>query len=135
VLAGARPVWSLPEPACVLLKTYGASIFLGTPFLIGLVSAFVASRMEDKTRRKRSASGSSALLATGGTLMLLAMEGALCLVMAVPICVADRGARFVRRTSARRARAALVSRISRSCALVSLAVSSMRPCPRRAGAS
>ena len=50
----------------MLLKTYGASIFLGTPFLIGLVSAFVASRMEDKTRGEAIGIGQLALLATGG---------------------------------------------------------------------
>ena len=69
----------------VLLRTYGGSIFLGTPFLIGLVSAFVANRMEDKTRREAITIGQLALLATGGTLILFAIEGALCLVMAVPI--------------------------------------------------
>ena len=67
--------------------------------------------------------GQLALLAIGGTMILFAIEGAVCLVMAVPIAVADRDASgSLRRTSARPAPPAdVASRISRSCfGLVSL---------------
>ena len=56
-------------------KTYGVSIFLGSPFLIGLVSAFVASRMEDKTRGEAIRIGQLALVATGGALILCRGRG------------------------------------------------------------
>jgi hypothetical protein len=85
VLSGAVSGLIAAAAGVVFLRTYGASIFLGTPFVIGLVAAFVASRMEDRTRAEAITIGQVALLATGGTLILFAIEGAVCLLMAVPI--------------------------------------------------
>jgi hypothetical protein len=85
VLAGALTGLVAAGAGVVLLRTYGGSIFLGTPFLIGLVSAFVANRIEPKTRSETIGIGQLALLATGGTLMLLSIEGIVCLLMALPL--------------------------------------------------
>ena len=121
-LAGAVTGLTAAAAGVLLLKAYGASIFLGTPFLIGLVSAFVASRMEDKTRAAEAITiGQVALLATGGTLILFAMEGALCLVMAVPIAspIAALGS-FVGHLLAERGRPSSFSHLTLLFALVSL---------------
>lgn len=67
------------------LRTYGGSVFLGLPFVIGLVSALVANRIEPRTRRETVMIGQAALAVIGGALLLFAIEGAICLAMAVPI--------------------------------------------------
>jgi hypothetical protein len=85
VLAGAVTGLVAAGVGVVALRTYGGSVFLGTPFVIGLVGAFVANRLDEKTRSESIVIGQVALLATGGTLMLLALEGMVCLVMALPV--------------------------------------------------
>lgn len=69
----------------MLLRSYGGTVFLGTPFLIGLVSAVVSNRAEDRTAKETMIIGQLALLATGGALLFFALEGAVCLAMAIPI--------------------------------------------------
>ena len=67
------------------VRSYGASLFLGVPFVAGLISAFVANHIAPRTTRDTILIGQAALLAIGGVILLLAIEGAICLVMAVPI--------------------------------------------------
>jgi hypothetical protein len=132
VVAGAVSGLVAGGAGVMLLRTYGASIFLGTPFLIGLVSAFVASRMEDRTRAEAITIGQLALLATGGTLILFAIEGALCLVMAVPIAspIALLGS-FVGHLLAERRRPTSFSHLTILFGLVSLggAIDAAMPAP------
>ena len=64
------------------VRQYGSALFIGAPFLLGVTSGFVFNR-----RSLQSASatlGVAALSVTlaGGALLLLALEGALCLAMA-----------------------------------------------------
>jgi hypothetical protein len=60
-------------------------VFLGTPFLIGLVSAVASNRTEPHTSNETIVIGQLALLVTGGALVFFAIEGALCLAMAILI--------------------------------------------------
>jgi hypothetical protein len=87
ILSGAFAGVATILTGVVVLSTYGGTLFLLTPFLIGAVSAFVANRTY---RRERSASiliGLGALGLIGGTLLLFALEGAICIAMAVPLAV------------------------------------------------
>jgi Polyketide cyclase / dehydrase and lipid transport len=121
VLAGALTGLLAAGVGVVLLNTYGASIFLGTPFLIGLVSGFVANRIEDKTRGETIGVGQLALLAAGGTMILLAFEGIICLMMALPIAspLAMLGS-FVGHLLAERRRPSSLSHLTILFGLVSL---------------
>jgi hypothetical protein len=95
VRAGASAQWGVVSGvatgiagivvAVLGLRTYGGSVFLGLPFAIGLVSAVVANRIEPRTRRETVMIGLAALAVVGGALLLFALEGAICLAMAVPI--------------------------------------------------
>ena len=85
VLAGCVSAFIAVGVGVMLLNTYGASIFLGTPFLIGLVSALVAGRLEDRTLSETITIGQLALVGSGSVLILFALEGIVCLIMALPI--------------------------------------------------
>jgi uncharacterized membrane protein YhaH (DUF805 family) len=67
------------------LRTYGVSLFLGTPFLMGAVSGCVASRVHP--RRTADLVGLGCLTVTIAALMIagVALEGIVCIVMALPI--------------------------------------------------
>ena len=85
IIMGAATGLAAIAAGVMLLRSYGGSLFLGTPFLIGLVSAVVSNRTEERTAKETMAIGQLALLVTGGALLFFAIEGAVCLAMAVPI--------------------------------------------------
>lgn len=85
VLAGALTGLAAGLLSVTALKTYGASLFMGTPFLIGLVSAVVANRLERRTRSETIVVGQVAIIAAGGTFVLFAFEGIICMAMALPL--------------------------------------------------
>lgn len=70
-----------------LRRTYSAGLFLGVPFTIGYVSSYIYNR-----RAPRPA-GESILIAlasvglAGGAMILFALEGAICTLMALPIAL------------------------------------------------
>jgi hypothetical protein len=69
----------------MVLKTYGAAVFLGAPFMTGMVSALVANRIAPRSRRHTLMIGLGALAAIAGVIIFMALEGAICLIMAFPI--------------------------------------------------
>ncbi|HEU4892448.1 MAG TPA: hypothetical protein VFT47_12915, partial [Vicinamibacterales bacterium] len=66
-------------------RSYGGSIFLGVPFVAGLISAVVANRIAPRGRRETILLGQAALLLIAGMALVLAFEGGICIAMAVPI--------------------------------------------------
>ena len=76
--------------ACVSIyafDTYGASLFLGTPVLMGAVASLI---FNSATRRKYSASirlGMLTVVLAGGALLVVALEGVICIAMAAPIAI------------------------------------------------
>lgn len=74
-----------------LLKRYGASLFLGTPFLIGVVTAFLFNRRHPSGIRDTLQVVAMTLALTLGVVFLLGREGAICLVMASPLALAVGG--------------------------------------------
>jgi len=67
------------------LEIYGWGLFIGLPFCLGLLSTLVYNHAE---QRSLGSSMAVAVLATGLaslSLLVVALEGAICLVMAVPI--------------------------------------------------
>ena len=67
------------------MRSYGAALFFGTPFLIGAVSAYVFNRGYPATARETRGVVFLALLATAGALLAFAMEGLGCMIMALPL--------------------------------------------------
>jgi hypothetical protein len=83
----------LPAPIgvafCLLgvygFQQYGWGLFVGAPFAVGLLAPVIAGAHAPRTRGESLAVAGTALLMWGAGLLLLALEGALCLVMAAPI--------------------------------------------------
>jgi hypothetical protein len=113
VIMGAAAGLGAIGAGVMLLRSYGGSLFLGTPFLIGLVSAVVSNRTEERTTKETMVIGQLALLATGGALLFFAIEGAVCLAMAVPIAapIALLGS-YIGAVLARRGRPSSLSHVS-----------------------
>jgi len=66
-------------------QQYGWGLFVGAPFAVGLLAPVIAGAHAPRTRGESLAVAGTALLMWGAGLLLLALEGALCLVMAAPI--------------------------------------------------
>jgi uncharacterized membrane protein YhaH (DUF805 family) len=68
-----------------VLREYGWSLFVGLPFVQGLVAALLYGYHEPRSFKACLGVALSSLLMAGAALMVLAMEGAFCVVMAFPI--------------------------------------------------
>jgi hypothetical protein len=87
VTAGVASGLAMLAVSALMLKSYGGMLFLGAPFLIGLVSALTLTEFEAAPTRRVLLVGQLALVATAGTFLLFALEGVLCLAMAAPLAV------------------------------------------------
>jgi hypothetical protein len=67
------------------LSSYGLSLFLGTPFVIGALTAFLFNRRYPASARETQQVVLMTLACVGGVLLVTAAEGALCLIMAAPL--------------------------------------------------
>ncbi|HEX6598965.1 MAG TPA: DUF805 domain-containing protein [Gemmatimonadaceae bacterium] len=67
------------------LSSYGLSLFLGTPFVIGALTAFLFNRRYPASTRETQQVVCMTLACVGGVLLVTAAEGALCLLMAAPL--------------------------------------------------
>jgi len=69
------------------LSSYGVSLFLGTPFVIGALTAFLFNRRYPASGRETHQVVLMTLACVGGVMLVTAAEGALCLLMAAPLGV------------------------------------------------
>jgi hypothetical protein len=67
------------------LASYGISLFLGTPFLIGALTAFLFNRRYPASERESQQVVLMTLACVAGVALLTAAEGAVCLIMAAPL--------------------------------------------------
>ena len=87
-LAGAVLGVVVVALAVYMLRSYGAGLFLALPFVVATVSAYLRVRFEPESSAFDAAV--SGLLAVGGIAalcMLVAMEGAICMLMAAPLAI------------------------------------------------
>jgi len=70
-----------------VLETYGVGVFVAVPFSVGYLSAFVVSRRASASRRSPYIVALVALALLGGIVLAVAWEGALCLLMAMPLAI------------------------------------------------
>ena len=87
VLAGTLAGVTLLSFGVFVVATYGASIFLGTPFLIGAITGFVLNRMRPSTRASTMLAATASLTMIGAVALVIAAEGAVCLAMAYPLAL------------------------------------------------
>lgn len=69
------------------LRSYGASLFLGTPFVVGALTAFLFNRRYPASGRESQEVVAMTLAIIGGVTLVTAAEGALCLMMAFPLAL------------------------------------------------
>jgi hypothetical protein len=66
-------------------SSYGASLFLGTPLLMGAAGAYIHNRHHSRSFASSVGIGLASVLCAGLALLLFALEGAICVVMATPL--------------------------------------------------
>jgi len=71
----------------VWLRGYGASLFLGTPFVMGFVAAFSLNRGAPRSAVATLGVAYLTLVVVAGLIALLALEGLVCLLMALPLAL------------------------------------------------
>jgi hypothetical protein len=69
------------------LNTYGVTLFVGTPFLQGLVVGWAFNRKSIKPDSQTTGVVTLSVALVGGALALFALEGVICLAMAFPIAL------------------------------------------------
>ncbi len=67
------------------LQFYGWSLFLGVPVEVGFLSAFLRSFRRDVSQSAVYGSATAGVLVLGAVIMLFAMDGLICLLMALPL--------------------------------------------------
>jgi uncharacterized membrane protein YhaH (DUF805 family) len=73
------------------LSSYGVSLFLGTPFVIGALTAFLFNRWYPASGRETQEVVALTIACIGGVALATAQEGAVCLVMAAPLAFGISG--------------------------------------------
>ncbi len=68
-----------------LLRDYGGTLFLGTPILVGTVSAFLYNRPFPRDLGSSLLVAELAIVLSGAAILLFAFEGVICLAMLFPI--------------------------------------------------
>jgi hypothetical protein len=68
-----------------LLSSYGASLFLGTPILMGASAAYFFNRSQPHSFAASAVVGMLSVVAGCTAMLLFALEGVICLVMALPL--------------------------------------------------
>ncbi len=79
-----------------ILGNYGWSIFIGLPFVMGLLSVLIHGYHQPRSLGTCLATANCAVFVAGVGFLLFAMEGAICLLMAAPLAfaVASLGGAF-----------------------------------------
>lgn len=70
-----------------VFTSYGSALFIGTPFVIGAATAWLFNRRYPATQRETRQIVLMTLACVGGVTVLLAVEGAFCLAMALPFAL------------------------------------------------
>ena len=85
ILAGLAIGLTMMAISVFGMHRYGIALFLGTPFLIGAVSAFLFNRHIVATPRQTTHVVLLSLLASAGALVFASAEGLMCIAMAFPL--------------------------------------------------
>jgi len=70
-----------------VFQSYGAALFLGSPFFIGVIAGVVHNGARTQSVWGTLAIATAAIVVAGGCLLLIAAEGAICIAMVFPIAL------------------------------------------------
>jgi hypothetical protein len=85
IAVGALYASVLAQASVVLLQSYGAAVFFGTPFITGIASGYLLNLRASRSYLATIGVAIAALLLSGVALLLFAFEGVICIGMALPI--------------------------------------------------
>ena len=68
-----------------LFSSYGASLFLGTPLLMGAAAAYLHNRPHPRSYVESLIVGLASVFFAGVAMLLFALEGVICIAMALPL--------------------------------------------------
>jgi len=85
VLAGVALTSVAVALGTLVFRAYGSTLFLLTPFVVGIVSAYAANHQADIGGRQTAFTVFMAVLLGGLTLVAVAVEGVICILMAAPL--------------------------------------------------
>jgi uncharacterized membrane protein YhaH (DUF805 family) len=83
--AGSGVMLGMIGLSVYVLRSYGAGLFLGTPFCAGFVVGFLYNRTHWRSEWATIAAVQLSILIAGCALLLFALEGAVCVAMAYPL--------------------------------------------------
>ncbi|MFN2601874.1 MAG: SRPBCC family protein [Gemmatimonadaceae bacterium] len=73
--------------ATLMMRSYGLTLFLATPFVLGGVTAYVHNHGHPRSAGETTGVVMVSLFIVGSTLLLFALEGVVCVLMAAPIAI------------------------------------------------
>ncbi len=85
IAVGALYASVLTQVSVYLFHDYGAALFFGTPFITGVASGYLLNLRTSRSHGLTILVACAALLFGGIAILLFAIEGALCILMAAPI--------------------------------------------------
>jgi uncharacterized membrane protein YhaH (DUF805 family) len=85
VLAGVALTLAAVALGTLVFGTYSSALFLGTPFVIGAICAYIANYRADIGGRQTAWAVMLAVLLGSLMLVAFALEGAVCIVLAAPL--------------------------------------------------
>lgn len=87
VLAGVGLIVFGVVLSALVFRAYGSGMFLLTPLLVGVTTAYMANRQSVQTFQRTMKLVTASLVISGLALLLLALEGAVCILMAAPLAI------------------------------------------------
>ncbi len=69
-------------------SSYGWTLFLGVPIVVSFISSLIYRRLGEATRPKTYGVSLLSLLLLGGLILIFAIDGLICLLMALPLAAA-----------------------------------------------
>ena len=85
--AGTAVAAAMVVLSVVWLRGYGASLFLGSPFVMGFVTGFLLNREAPRTAASTLGVAYLSLGIAAGVILSIALEGVFCLMMALPLAM------------------------------------------------
>ncbi|MBI4816512.1 MAG: DUF805 domain-containing protein [Deltaproteobacteria bacterium] len=87
ILFGLGLTWLMVGASVLVLGAYGAVLFLATPFLIGAAAAYLFNRGQLRGLWPSLAVVALSVILPAASLLLVALEGIICIAMALPIAL------------------------------------------------
>lgn len=88
IAVGATVGLAMGALSALVMNSYGLALFLGTPFLMGIATAYTLCRRYPASRKETGEVVAFAVLVVAGMALLTGVEGAVCLLMLAPLGIA-----------------------------------------------